>query len=350
MDETAMAQAASTLYELLGLRDTLDKALPRELNRSAEIGELAAAMAKALSYVESVKPAGHNTFHHYHYVTIGQVSELARDAFSRAELGFFPTVKNVHVDRQQYPDDNGRSKMQTYCLVELEFMFVYGEQWLKTAWRGEGVDSGDKAYNKAYSAALKQGLMKTLLIGDEEDGDGQSPQRAATAPRQKRERKPKRAQAPAEPKESARDELARLVKKFHAIIGPGELAERFKGEVKARWGIESITGADPRKLGALCDALAQKNHKGDGSGLTERAAYMVELMAEWNPAATGEPGSQERAKIVGMPCEHCGELLLEPDAHGEGICAPPEQCPICGGDPLVGGHGVDICHPNSEEE
>lgn len=355
-EENATGAISAQIYQIIGLRELIDKAFP-PANSSREVGELMLAMTTALAMVEPIKPAGHNTFHKYRYLTIGQVVDAARNAFSAAGVAFVPTVRNVQVSRDTYPDDNGRAKMQTYCLVELELRFYYGEQWIATHWRGEGIDNGDKAYNKAYSAALKQGLMKTLLIGDEEDADGDSPERLApqktTSGRPKQNERPK--VGPDRPMRNSRSsapdddgaELANLIKKFHALIGAGELADTFKDAIKDRWGIESIKDADVRKLGALCDALASKAHTGDG--VTERGAYMAGLLAEWSPD-DNEPESQERQPTVGGPCEFCGESIDDPEHHGDGICAPPDECPLCGGDPLIGGHGIGICGTDDNAE
>jgi len=148
------------------------------MERSESITDLVGRMARASAAVKDQKPEGKNTHQHYAYYTIQQFMREARNVLSGAGVAIFPNVAEV----VEYPQVGKQFRV----VVRLDVMFTAAEsgEFITTKWYGEGLDSSDKAYTKAYTAALKQCLQKTLLLGGDVDPDGETIEREAYRPRQ----------------------------------------------------------------------------------------------------------------------------------------------------------------------
>ena len=96
-----------------------------------------------------------------------------------------------------------------YVVIEAEFDFVSAEDGSKTTARmiGEAMDSGDKATNKAMSAAYKYAAFQAFAIPTEADNDADSSTHevAARAPKHRPIGEDPLGQLPADEQESIRD-------------------------------------------------------------------------------------------------------------------------------------------------
>lgn len=157
------------------------------LTTSDTIGDIAKRIAKAMEEVQTLKPEGWNAFHKYNYFEITQVMSEARRVLAKNGVVFFPTVTEVH---EEVLRGVGNKADSYRFLVTLTTRFIAAEsgEYLENVWKSEGVDTGDKALNKAYTAAIKQCLQKTLLIGGDADPDGLAPEKDAAPGRPIRQR------------------------------------------------------------------------------------------------------------------------------------------------------------------
>lgn len=139
------------------------------METSETIGAIAARLSKALGMVQRMEPQGFNSHYKYKFYSIDQIMAEARRVMALAGLSILPTPIEV------FESEDG--KMQRVVVrLSVTFMCEEGE-WLRSTWTGEGLDTSDKAYNKAYTAAFKQCLQKTLMLGGDGDADEESPER-----------------------------------------------------------------------------------------------------------------------------------------------------------------------------
>ena len=128
-----------------------------------ELATLYRRMAQAMAQLKRLPKRGRNTHFGYDYVTDSDVLDAVRGALGAAGVAFFTDV----VDMSQ---DGKRTELT------LDAMFADSETGasMTVTWIGEALDSQDKGINKALTAAVKYGLLKTLLVSTgEDDPDGE---------------------------------------------------------------------------------------------------------------------------------------------------------------------------------
>lgn len=232
--------------------------LPQRARRSESLSDLALRMTQAMATLKNPEPKGYNAFHKYNFVSIGQITDLVRKAMAASGIAMFPTVSKTMEQRIE-----ASGKWSTRVLVELEILFVAAEsgEWIERAWKGEASDTSDKAYNKAYTAALKQGLMKTFLIADEVDPDNESPEAQGPAKSSgKRSSGAKSSGSKASSSKPKNDEDAwtKANKRFWAMANAAvdsETAQTFHIALKALLRVESTKDANPQEIHAVLDKL-----------------------------------------------------------------------------------------------
>ena len=136
--------------------------------------KLAERISRATKEVEAVVPDGENAFHHYHYVTIGQVRSVAGQALAAAGLALIPSIVRVtRAVRVAGKDKAGKDRLVAMTTVELTITIASPDGTFATHWVGESEDVSDKAIPKAVSAAMKGFLLSFLLVPvGEEENDG----------------------------------------------------------------------------------------------------------------------------------------------------------------------------------
>lgn len=128
-------------------------------------------LIEAARLMEGVEKGGHNTAQNFKFRGIEQLTKACAPIFKEVGIVVVPQMRWLeHVPQ---PDGKGFR-----AIVEASYSF-YAEDGssVTTTTIGEGVDSYDKATNKAMSAAFKYALLQTLCIGDpEDDGDRHTPE------------------------------------------------------------------------------------------------------------------------------------------------------------------------------
>lgn len=128
--------------------------------------QLALKMARIMLDMGSIEQTGRNDFQKYDYTTESDILKVLRPLMAKYGIVLFPTVVD-HESRSQ-----GKNSLTT---ITMDFTLIDGDsgQSHTTRWIGQGVDSGDKSYYKAYTGATKYFLMKTFLVstGDDPEQD-----------------------------------------------------------------------------------------------------------------------------------------------------------------------------------
>lgn len=129
---------------------------------------IAAKMASVMAAVRHVPKNGRNNFLDYNYITEADLVDSLRGKLAEHGVAIFPSIRDHKIDTIT----DHRGKPQCLATVTLDLTFVDGDSGdeITTTWVGQGIDSGDKSYYKAYTGAFKYALMKTFLVtGDDDD-------------------------------------------------------------------------------------------------------------------------------------------------------------------------------------
>lgn len=135
-----------------------------------------AALAKVMAEVGAIGKTRKNESQKYQFRGIDDVVAHVQDVMAQQGVICVPRV--VERERELLDSKSGGKMASVRLLVEHTFYALDGSSVVCTT-LGEAMDSGDKASNKAMSAALKYALTETLLIPTYEvdrDTEEQSPQ------------------------------------------------------------------------------------------------------------------------------------------------------------------------------
>jgi hypothetical protein len=151
--------------------DILDTAPPHVYTAIAEVmGELAKV---------GIGKNNKNAAQGYKFRGIDDVYNALAPQLARARLLVLPRVLNRTVTERE--TKNGG--VLFYVVLDVEFDFVSAQDGSKHTVRmiGEAMDSGDKASNKAMSAAYKYACMEAFCIPTEGDNDADGTTHEVTA-------------------------------------------------------------------------------------------------------------------------------------------------------------------------
>lgn len=128
------------------------------------IGRLTDIMAE----LPDVKPEGKNQHFNYKFIQSTQILGLLRPRLAKANILIVPTDIEELEPIELTTQKGGRSLLSR---MKVHFSIVdgYSGETISGVAIGYGDDSGDKGANKAYTAALKNFLIKLFLIGGDAD-------------------------------------------------------------------------------------------------------------------------------------------------------------------------------------
>lgn len=127
------------------------------------------ALAAIMRDTDSIAKSRTNPQQGFKYRGIDDVMNGLHAAFS-AHGVFISVGQIVTILREQHTSAKGG--ILFYTINDYQFVFTAEDGSSITAWgRGEAMDSGDKASNKAISIALKYALLQMFLIPTEDDKD-----------------------------------------------------------------------------------------------------------------------------------------------------------------------------------
>lgn len=133
-------------------------------------------IAAVTAAVSRIPKNGENTFHRYKYATESDITDGLRALLEEHGLAFLPPSV-ISWERSETTKKNGE-RGDDLTRVQLQFGLACadtGEVFTAMFW-GEGQDSGDKGFYKAYTGAVKYFLMKTFLIATGDDPEQRNEQ------------------------------------------------------------------------------------------------------------------------------------------------------------------------------
>ena len=158
-------------------------------------------IAAVTAAVSRIPKNGFNSFHRYKYATESDITDGLRELLTANGLAFLPPSVLAYERTSTQKKDGSPGDDLTRVQMQFELGCAdTGEVYSSIMW-GEGQDSGDKGFYKAYTGAVKYFLMKTFLIatGDDPEQDPQ-PRATETATYQPRQSAPQAATPrPAQP-------------------------------------------------------------------------------------------------------------------------------------------------------
>lgn len=141
------------------------------------------AIHEAMEACQAVGKDSRNPQQGYKYRGIDAVMNAINPALRKAGIFCVPEVQDT--SREERTTKNGALMIYSVVTVKYSFFAEDGSSVTATV-IGEGMDSGDKSYNKAMSAAFKYALFQVFCIPTEEmvdsEIDSPEPQPRTTAP------------------------------------------------------------------------------------------------------------------------------------------------------------------------
>jgi len=125
---------------------------------------LVSRIAKITASLPEVKPEGENQHFKYKFVTDKQVLGLIRPKLAKQHIIIVPDTVTEQEPINQETQRGGRSMLTRLHVVFRVIDGLSGDTFTGEA-VGYGDDSGDKGANKAYTAALKNFLIKLFMLG-----------------------------------------------------------------------------------------------------------------------------------------------------------------------------------------
>lgn len=136
-------------------------------------------MSEVMKDVGPISKDQKNTVQGFKFRGIDQFVNALYPALTKHSVFMTPRVISSNYDIKEVERSSGKKGIDKHVslLVEYDFFAEDGSKVTVGPVASEGVDSGDKATNKALSAALKYALIQTFSIPTEDmaDGDSESP-------------------------------------------------------------------------------------------------------------------------------------------------------------------------------
>lgn len=130
-----------------------------------ETPKIFAAIAAIMNEVGSIGKDRKNAQQGYNFRGIDDMYNAIHPLFKQHQVFITSTVLDSKREERQTKSGTGL----IYSIVRVQFTFwTVDGSMIESVMEGEGMDSGDKATNKAMSVALKYALMQMFLIPTEE--------------------------------------------------------------------------------------------------------------------------------------------------------------------------------------
>lgn len=142
-----------------------------------EVKSLVAKLAEVMAAIHHLPKTGWNDHFKYSFAAETDVSAAVRSELAARGVVVLPRA--VGEPRRL---EIATSKGSRYITeITFDLVFTDGSDSVTVTVVGQGEDSGDKGANKALTAAVKYGLLKTFLIPTGEDPDANAPSKPTKA-------------------------------------------------------------------------------------------------------------------------------------------------------------------------
>jgi hypothetical protein len=135
-----------------------------------EAPKIFAAISAIMTEVGAVEKTRKNVAQNYSFRGIDDVVNALTAALQKHSV--FATPEVLSTERSERPTKTGGTMFSVFLTVKYTFYAVDGSN-VTAVVTGEGMDTGDKAANKALSAAFKYALLQVFAIPTEESKDSE---------------------------------------------------------------------------------------------------------------------------------------------------------------------------------
>lgn len=216
------------------------------------------AMVAIMSSITALEKSRQNQSQGYRFRGIDDVYNMLHGIMAEHGVFCLPTVvADRHEERT-----NQKGTCLIYRIVTMRYTFMASDgSSVEATAIGEGMDSGDKAANKAMSAAQKYALLQSFLIPTDDDKDSENDD-PKVAPRQAQPatRQTKPATPPPPPPPAADDDIKKaFIDAVNTLVnkrqqaGADELTDALK-----RYNVQSLAAIKPADRAALYNAMLAK--------------------------------------------------------------------------------------------
>lgn len=197
------------------------------------------AISEAMEACEAVAKDSKNPQQGYKYRGIDAVMNAINPALRKAKI--FATPEVIETSREERTSTRGGALIYSIAKVKYTFYAADGSS-VSAIVVGEGMDSGDKSFNKAMSAAFKYALFQVFCIPTEEmmDSEVDSPE-----PQKKAQRNPQdlaKATAQQLSPDKTRMQIIRLFKSE---------SEQWQKNTLENWKLEKVEDGNEAFFGRL---------------------------------------------------------------------------------------------------
>lgn len=137
-------------------------------DESGNVLGLHARIARIMADLPDIDPAGENKHFNYKFFSNVQIMGLFRPRLARQKIVVIPE-KVTENEPRDLKTAKGGSSLLTRIHVQWRVVDAINGESFTGESLGYGDDSGDKGANKAYTAALKNFLMKLFEVGGDAD-------------------------------------------------------------------------------------------------------------------------------------------------------------------------------------
>lgn len=193
------------------------------------------AMVKVLQAVDAVGKTRTNEQQKYKFRGIDDILNAVHPALSEAGIFLAPTVIDRHLDRTEKDKPGQGMQITWHCVLTVCHRFYAGDgSYVEVTTVGTGMDTSDKASNKALSAAFKYALVEAFSIPTVDLDDDEQTQ-SGPAPRGGAGPAVRQQATPAKPEPWTKEQLAEWTAwktKITALAGGKERFTAVNGDLK----------------------------------------------------------------------------------------------------------------------
>jgi hypothetical protein len=145
----------------------------KETKAKAKVSENRNLVQKLADVMKTITPmhrseqAGQGSYS-YNFVSVNAMLDDARPKLAEAGILFYGSVQ----DYERLESTTNRGAARTTIYLTVRWFLRDGDEEFSFCTIGEAMDTGDKATNKAFTAAQKQAISKLLMMsGTDDDPD-----------------------------------------------------------------------------------------------------------------------------------------------------------------------------------
>lgn len=129
------------------------------------------SIAKIMEEVPAISKDKRNAQQGFMYRGIDDVMNAFQPLLAKHKVFIVPQV--LEQKREERTTSKGSTLLYSICTIKYTFYAEDGS-YIEAITVGEGMDSGDKATNKAMAIAMKYALFQVFCIPTEDDPDGEA--------------------------------------------------------------------------------------------------------------------------------------------------------------------------------